>query len=92
MTTPASKTVVPLTSLVGAPHPTVQAVHPVTGVVYPIYKAIQVLDANKNDITPAAYSYIKGNEIHGPFADPIVARDDCNYRLKTEIEHGISNP
>ena len=90
------KSIVPLTSQVGPAHPTIQAIHPVSKQVYPVYTAIPitVLDVkgNSNNVAPAAFTFIKGNEIHGPFADAIVARDTCSFLISKDIEHGIVNP
>ena len=59
-------------SQVGAAHATIQAIHPVTKVVYPVYTD---LSSNGN---VGAFSVIKGGEIIGPFADPYVAKDEAS--------------
>lgn len=88
----SSPTVKPLTAQVGPAHGTIQAQHPVSKLVYPVYKAPTVTDSKGNDVTPSAFSVIKGNEILGPFADPIVARDEAARRMQLDIERGVSNP
>jgi len=83
---PPAKKIVDLKTLVGTAHPTIQAVHPVTAVVSPVYSDL----ASGGKV--GAYSIIKGGEIVGPFSDPYVARDEAARRTQLDIERGVSNP
>ena len=87
----SNKTITALTAKLGSATK-VFAIHPTTQIVYPIYNAPQVLDTKGNDITPAAFSFIKAGEIMGPYADTYVARDKSQYNLQLDIERGVSNP